>query len=177
MDAKSQGKKQQPSYEELAAQVADLQKQLGESRADATEAQKLAALYRSDKEEVLTGKTVKVTRCIGYEVAGYHDDGRQVLKPKWKEVEEPTYWYTIDMPPVGGTHALLNGREFYHGQTYEVTIDELRTMKEICARLWSHERSIHEDNTEAFRRHYTNKVRQFFPHASPTSASGKKVLN
>ncbi len=169
--------KKQPSYEDLKAEVDRLQAELATSRADATEAQKLAALFQSKEEAVPTGKSVTVTRCKGYEIAGYHDDGRQILRPKWHEVEEPTYWYTIDMPPVGGTDIKLNGREFYHGQTYEVTVDELRTLKEMVHRLWMHERSIHEDNKEVFRKHYDDKIRKFFPRGPVVTASGKKVLN
>lgn len=168
--------KKQPSYEELRAEVERLSKALTTSETEKTEAQKRAAIFTSNEQEVPTGNSVEISRCKGYETVGFHDDGRPILKAQWEKATVPTFWYTIDMPPVGGTDIKLNGKEFYHGKTYEVTPGELRTLKEMCARLWAHEREIHHDNEKEFRGHYTNKVREFFPRGAVT-ASGKKVLN
>lgn len=170
-------KDKKPSYEELKAELDRLQAALTKSEGQLSDAHKAAAIYQSANEAVPTGKSVMVVRCKSYENAGYHDDGRAILRPKWHEVEEPTFWYTIDMPPVGGTDIKLNGKEFYHGQTYEVTTDELRTLMDIVNRLWVHERSIHEDNEKAFRGHFDSKLRKFFPRGPVVSAGGKKVLN
>lgn len=164
-----------PSYEDLKAEVERLQGALAEQTSLASEAQKRAAIFQSAEQEAPTGKTVMTTRVKNYKVSGYHDDGRQILRPEWHEVEEPTFWYTIDMPAVGGVAINLNGKEFYHGQTYEVTVDELRTLKDIVHRLWMHERSIHEDNTEVFRKHYDNRLRKFFPKGEAVTPAGKKV--
>lgn len=169
-------KDKKPSYEELKAEIDRLTSALAASATQVSEAQKRAAIFQSNEEEVPTGNTVEVTRCKGYKGVGFHDDGREILKPEWHKVVEPTYWYTIDMPPVGGTDIKLNGREFYHGQTYEVTVDELRTLKDVCARLWAHERSIHEDNTEIFRKSYNEKLRKFFPRADAVDGKGRKVI-
>ncbi len=169
--------KSQPSYQDLKAEVDRLTAALSASQADATEAQKRASIIQSNEESVPTGKTVMVTRVRGYEESGFHDDGRRILKPKYHEVEEPTFWFTIDMPPVGGTDIKLNGREFYHGSTYEVTLDELRTLMEMVHRLWVHERSIHEDNEKSFRQHFDSRLRKFFPRGDAVNGRGKKVLN
>jgi hypothetical protein len=87
-----------------------------------------------DIQEVATGKTVKVKRAPwirsgkpGYKVVGYKDDGREILKPSSKDVELPTYFYKIDMPPVGGDRPQDERRPFYHGTVYEFDIDTLRT--------------------------------------------------
>jgi hypothetical protein len=57
----------------------------------AAEAQ--GALMQRDIQEVATGKTVKVkramTRTAGYKVVGYKDDGREILKPVWRESSCP----------------------------------------------------------------------------------------
>ncbi len=163
------------SYEQLAAEVERLQAALAKSETEVTEAQKRASIVQSNEESVPTGNTIRVTRVKGYEEAGHHDDGRRILKPLYHEVEEPTYWYTIYMPPVGGTDIKLNGREFYHGSTYEVMVDELRTLKEMVHRLWMHERSIHEDNEKSFRQHYDSKLRKFFARPDAVKGLGKKV--
>lgn len=164
------------SKEDLLKEVERLQQALAEKTEEVSEAKKAAAIFQSSEEEVPTGNSVDVVRCKGYKNAGYHEDGRVILRPDWHTVKEPTYWYTIDMPAVGGTDIKLNGREFYHGQTYEVTVDELRTLKDIVHRLWAHERSLHEDNEKVYRQHYDSKLKRFFPKGAVNGA-GKKVIN
>lgn len=160
--------------EALKKEVERLGKALSTAEADRDDVTRKSAAFRNDTDEVPTGKSVKVTKCKGYKNVGYHDDGRPILRPEWHEVDQPSYYYTIDMPPVGGTDIKLNGREFFHGQTYEVTLDELRTLKDIVHRLWGHERDIHEDNEKVYRQHYSQKFSRFFPKGA-LSATGQRV--
>lgn len=150
------------SYEELVAENDRLLKALSDKTEEVSEAAKRALIISSGAEERPTGKTVEVTKCKNYKIAGYHDDGRPILRPEYHQVMEPTYWYEIDMPPVGGTDIKLNGREFYHGNVYEVTNDELKTLKDIVWRLWAHERSLHEDNEKVFRQHFDSRLKKVF---------------
>lgn len=141
----------------LRAQVADLSEQLSLARTEA-EAKALAvaeaqsAFMQRDIQEIPTGKTVTVQRCRGYKTVGYRDDGRPILKPVWEDVERPTYFYKIDLPPVGGEGLIPNGVPFYHGTVYEVDIDTLRSWKEMVFRLWDHERNIRGSNENFYRR-------------------------
>lgn len=151
----------------LLAEIATLKEQLdlSEQQRSAAEKAALAAaeaqgmLMQRDIQEVLTGKKVKVKRAVGYEVVSYKDDGREIIKPKWKEVLLPTYFYKIDMPPVGGFDLKINEQSFFHGTVYEVDIDTLRTMKEIVARTWEHDRSIHGSDENFYRKEQAPTLR------------------
>lgn len=144
----------------LRAQVADLNAKLEDERAKrgAAEAAALASaeaqsmLMQRDIQEYPTGKTVKVRRASGYSVKGYKEDGREILKPIWAEVELPTYFYKVDLPPCGGTDFKINGQPYYHGATYEFDIDTLRTAKDIVARCWAHDKEIHGTDENFYRR-------------------------
>lgn len=141
----------------LRAQVANLTEQLDIARTEA-EAKALAvaeaqtAFMQRDIQEIPTGKMVTVQRCRGYKTVGYHDDSRPIIKPVWKDVELPTYFYKIDLPPVGGEGLFDNGTPFYHGTVYEVDIDTLRSWKDRVFRLWDHERNIRGSNENFYRR-------------------------
>lgn len=141
----------------LRAQVANLTEELSLARSDA-EAKALAvaeaqtAFMQREIQEIATGKTVTVQRCRGYKTVGYRDDSRPILKPLWEDVELPTYFYKIDLPPVGGEGLIPNGVPFYHGTVYEVDIDTLRSWKEMVFRLWDHERNIRGSNENFYRR-------------------------
>lgn len=141
---------------------------LSEQQRSDAEAAALAAaeaqgmLMQRQIQEVATGKTVKVKRASGYEVVGHKDDGREILKPVWKTVELPTYFYKIDMPAVGGWDLKINGQSLFHGTVYEFDIDTLRSVKEIVYRTWDHERSIHGSDENAYR-----------PQQQPTLTQGR----
>lgn len=64
----------------------------------------------------------------------------------------PLYAYRIDLPASGGEFIRINGQALYHGSTYTFDIDMLRTIKEIVARSWAHEKTIMGDNENAYRK-------------------------
>ena len=113
--------------------------------------QQLASM-QTDVREVATGDTVKVKRLDKFKVVGYKDDGREIREPIWKEVELPTFFYKIDLPPSGGEGVVINGQYYYHGQTYTVDIDLLRDLKDKVARAWGHEQTINGRNENVFRK-------------------------
>lgn len=150
----------------LLAQIADLQEKLGIEQAARSDAEKAALaaaesqgmLMQRDIQEVATGKFVKVKRAIdengnpAYEVKGYKEDGREILKPVFRLVDLPTYFYKIDLPPVGGTGLVTNGVDLYHGTVYELDLDTLRSVKERVHRLWDHDRNVHGSNENFYRK-------------------------
>lgn len=141
----------------LRAQVAELTEELGAARSESEKAALAAAeaqgsLLQRDIHEVPTGKTVEVSRCTGYKCVGYKDDGREILKPTWETVELPTFFYKIDMPPVGGVALFPNGVPFYQGTVYEVDLHTLRSWKEMVYRLWAHDRVVFGSNENFYRR-------------------------
>ena len=60
--------------------------------------------------------------------------------------------YRIDLAPNGGTDIKINGVPFYQGQTYKVTTDTLRVLKDTVARGWVHEQQIHGSNENFYRK-------------------------
>jgi len=60
------------------------------------------------------------------------------------------YW--IDLAPNGGTDIKINGIPYYQGQTYKVTTDTLRVLKDVTARGWVHEQQIHGSNENFYRK-------------------------
>ena len=144
----------------LLAEIDDLKAKLGlaeTARSDA-EAAALATveagaglLMQGRNEEQPTGKKIKVQRLAHYKEVGYKDDGRPILKPVFKTVEIPTFFYRIDMPPCGGSDLKINGVPFYHGAVYELDLDSLRTVKEMVYRTWDHDRQIHGSDESFYR--------------------------
>jgi len=144
----------------LMAQIADLKSQLEVSETKRTDAEKAALaaaesqgmLMQRDIQEVLTGRTVEMRVFSHYKETGsYKDNGDPIVKPVFVKKDIPTYFYKVDMPPVGGMDLKLNGQSFYHGTVYEFDIDTLRTVKEMIYRLWDHDRSIHGSDENAYR--------------------------
>lgn len=68
----------------------------------------------------------------------------------------PHYFYRIDMAPCGGTDIRISGETFFHGEVYKVSVNQLRTLREIVNRTWGHEQQINGSN-ENFYRKATNK--------------------
>lgn len=139
--------------QELLAQIAELQKKLGHAEGERDSAQEQAkALAEASvffgsngAEEQPTGRTITKSVCAN---PGVTKESKQV----WKDVEVPTFYYTIDLPPGAGTELLTNGVPFYHGETYEVDQETLVDLKSRVARTWDHERAIHSDNANAYRK-------------------------
>ena len=140
------------SLEEMQAQIAELQAKLGVSEAKRTEAEEMAHALSSagqfiarTAEEQPTGKTTKVSVCL-------NPTEKNAKHQKFKEIEYPTYYYTIDLPAAAGLFLSTNGVEYYHGETYEFDPIMLAEMKSRVARCWDHEKSIHSDNENAYRK-------------------------
>jgi hypothetical protein len=77
---------------------------------------------------------------------------KDVKKYKYKKVKVPTYYYNIQLPAGAGICLWTNGVEYYHGETYEFDPNTLAEMKSRVARCWEHEKSIHGDNENAYRK-------------------------
>lgn len=136
----------------LIAEIEALRAKLGivEGERDAArvEAQAMAeasVFSGGGAEEQPTGQTRKVSVCLNPWVT-------DEKKHKYKEVEVPLYAYTIELPPGAGTDVTTNGVAYYHGMTYEVDMDTLRDLKSRVARTWDHERAIHSENANAYRK-------------------------
>lgn len=148
------------ALDRLLKEISDLKGQLAISEASRSEAEKAAlaaaeaqgGLLQSEILEVPTGKRVKVDRLASYKVVGHKDNGQEILRPVFKKVELPTFYYKVDMPPVGGLFCSVNGTNFYQGTVYEFDIDTLRTVKEMVFRLWAHDRSIHPNDENFYRK-------------------------
>src|ERR1700682_3706773 len=141
----------QEQIEELQVQIARRSSELAAAKVVNLEASARASFFAGNTEEILSGRTVKVKKCKNPYVKKEDD---QI----WEEVEEPTYLMPIDMPPVGGTDIKRNGIEEYHGQVYEMTLDSVRTVKEIIYRLRAHEASIHGSDEDVFRPRVSKQI-------------------
>ena len=136
---------------DLLAQIAELKAKLAEAEIAKTEAQEMAtsiaaaSSFMGSAEEQPTGNTVTVNVCLN---PGEKDERKQ----KFKDVEFPTFYYTIDIPAGAGTNLMTNGIAYYHGQTYEVDQATLVDLKSRVARCWDHEKSIHSENENAYRK-------------------------
>lgn len=144
----------------MRAQIDDLQHQLKVAQDARTEAEQAALaaaesqgafLMQGENREIPTGKFVEISVCSGYEVKGYKDDGREILKPVFKRQKVPTFFYKINMPPVGGLDMKTNGQALYHGTVYTFDIHTLRDVKEREYRLWDHDRNIHGSDENFYR--------------------------
>ncbi len=145
--------------EKLQSQIADLQGQLASEREARTIAEEAALLQAESQgmmqqreiREIPTGRTRTVQRANGYKVVGHKDSGVPILAPKWQDVELPTFFYKIDLPPVGGLQMRVNGVDLFHGSTQELDIDQLRSVKDMVHRCWAHDASIHGTDENAYR--------------------------
>jgi len=140
------------TIEELQAEIARLSAALSESDSKLSDAEKMAHAMAAASRfmvnysgEQATGKTVTLNVCL-------NPDCRDKTKLKWKEVEYPTYFYAIQLPAGAGISLTTNGVEYYHGETYEFDSITLAEMKSRVARCWDHEKSIHGDNENAYRK-------------------------
>ena len=138
--------------EKLRAEVARLEGVLKAERSANEEASLRAAYVTQDNSERPTGKKVKVPKLKGYKHMGFTDEGKPIRHPEWEEVEVPTFFYKVEMPPVGGVSIGINGNALFNGQVYEFTTDELRVVKDIVHRLKAHEASLNGTNENAYRK-------------------------
>lgn len=144
------------SNHEMKAEIARLTKALSVETtklSNLEESAKLAAAtshyFTSTGEEQPTGRTVTVSVCLNPTV-------RDEKKLKFKDVEMPTFFYRIALPAgatgSNGSCLSTNGVEYHHGQTYEFDESTLAEIKSRVARCWDHEKSIHGDNENAYRK-------------------------
>lgn len=136
----------------LEAEIKALKEQLGEQTKKLTDAEKAshslsggAMLAGNIDEGFPTGKTVTVTKCKNPWV-------KDAKKQEFIEVELPTFMYTINLPAGAGDNLSTNGIMYYHGQTYEFDSEVLAEMKYRVAQCWYHEKSIHGENENAYRK-------------------------
>ena len=143
------------SYKDLQVEIERLQKALDAESTARTSAE-LAALSAAGTpiagggDEQPTGKTVEIEVCLDPWRVGTKE---KPVEHKFKTVKVPTFFYRIDLPVGAGTHLTTNGLAMYHGETYELTPEQLADTKSRVARCWDHEKSIHGDNENAYRRH------------------------
>ena len=146
----------QMSLKELQAEVERLSKLLQASEVKRTDAEEMAHQLAasshylgSHSQEQPTGKTVTRTVCLNPHV-------RDEKKHKYHEVELPTYFINIQLPPgacgTNGSCLSTNGIEYHHGTTHEVDPDTLRELKSRIARCWEHERSIKGENENIYKK-------------------------
>jgi len=173
---------------DLEAEIADLKRQLAESNAKRDEAETFAlqaaeaqGMMQENVQEVPTGKTKGIPKCVGYRAISYKENGQPNLRPIWDtmacpeckgkgevkgaECEDcsgkgkipklesvPTYFYKIMLPPSGGYGLMVNQQWMYHGGVYELDIHQLRSAKEQVFRSWQHEKNVHGDNENFYKR-------------------------
>lgn len=144
------------TFEDLKKQVAELQVSLAAEKEARTQAELVmmemaeassasSGIVQVASDEIPTGKTIKMSICSN----PYERDER---KQKFKQVDVPTFFYNIQLPTGAGTHLMTNGEQFFHGETYEFDEFTLREIKSRVARCWDHEKSIHGNNENAYRK-------------------------
>ena len=134
--------------EKLLAEVASLRAELDTEKTARTAAEQMAhtlAQFSSNGSEQPTGKTMKVKVCA-------NPEERDAKKQVWTEIEFPTFAYRIDLPVGCGISINTNGRAYFHGETYEFTERGLADMKSRVFQCWNHEKMIHGDNVNSYRR-------------------------
>lgn len=144
---------------ELQAQIKDLQGALESESVKRTAAEEHASAMSkasqfvsgATSEEFPTGNTVPVEVCL-------NPWEKNEKKQKFHTVDMPTFKYTIILPAGAGNNLSTNGVEYFHGQTYEFDPIILAEMKSRVARCWDHEKSIHGDNENSYRKPLMQKV-------------------
>lgn len=128
-----------------AAQADDLQARIAQLEAEnallkgefkrAQEAAQNTAIMLSQFQEVHVGQT--------------EPDKEGRVQDLWK--------YTIDLALNGGPGIKINGIWYYHGQTYTLTTDQLRTIKDMVFRTHVHEMNVFGHTKDNFYRQQSNR--------------------
>lgn len=146
---------------ELMAQIEGLREKLAIETKARTEAEKLAlaAVQSADAgsmqaapAERATGKMIEVQKLSHYDTVGHKEDGRPILKPVFKKVKVPTFFYRVDIPPVGGMSLTINGVPLMHNTVYELDQDSLSSVKDMVWKCWKHDLDIHGSDENAYRK-------------------------
>lgn len=136
---------------DLLAEIAALKAKLADETKAKTDAQEMAtsiaaaSSFIGTSEEQASGNMMALNVCLN---PGVKDEKKQ----KWKEVEVPLFYYAINLPVGAGASLTTNGVDYFHGQTYEFDHDTLVDMKSRVARCWEHEKAIHSENENAYRK-------------------------
>lgn len=101
----------------------------------AQEAAQNSALMLSQFQEVYAGKT----------------------EPDKDGNVQDLWTYTIDLALNGGQGLRINGVWYYHGQTYTLTTDQLRTIKDMVFRTHVHEANVFGHANDNFYRQQNNR--------------------
>lgn len=128
----------QASAEDLQARIDALEAENAELKGEfkrATDAARNNALMLSQFKEVYAGETEP------------DKDGN--VQDLWE--------YTIDLALNGGEGIKINGRWYYHNQTYIFTTDQLRTIKDIVYRTHVHEQMVFGHSKDNFYRQQSNR--------------------
>jgi hypothetical protein len=140
------------SIKELQDEILKLQGELKEERSEKDDLEKLvyesgrSSQFLSDtSEEKATGKFITIEKCTNPWV-------KKKSEQIWEEEKVPTFFFTIDLPPGAGSELSTNGLQFYHGETYELSYYTLVDIKSRIARCWDHEKSIHGENENVYRK-------------------------
>lgn len=140
------------TVEELLAEVATLKEQLSDKDKKLSEAEVAFAAVAaagpyagSGEEEVPTGRTVTVRECL-------NPAEREEKKQIFKDIVYPTYYYHINLPAGAGVALMTNGVEYYHGEQCEFDPAQLADIKSRVHQCWVHEKSIHGENENAYRK-------------------------
>ena len=136
----------------LKSQV-DTEREMRTAAEERAESIAAASFAVCTSEEQPTGKTVLVRVCT-------NPTERDTKKQKWTEIEIPTYFYLIQLPAgasgSNGSCLTTNGVEYHNGEVVELDACQLADVKSRVARTWDHEKSIHGENENAYRKP-TNK--------------------
>lgn len=127
--------------EQLQARIRALEAELEKSSAAKELAEEESARLSAQAQTAL------FTTSVVERPAGKSEDGKEL------------WWYRIDLAPCGGTEIKINGFPYYHGQTYKMETDLLRSVKEIVARTWDHENNIMGANENMYRREQNKMLR------------------
>jgi|SRR5882672_511572 len=128
----------------LKSEVERLQSALSSAETHNEEAAKRAMYFRGDDGEEPTGRKVTVRKAM--KPWAKNEDAQD-----WQDVEVPTFYFKVDMPPIGGVQIMINGESMQHGLTYEVTEDTLKVLKSIVYKLREHEANIHGNDENVYR--------------------------
>jgi hypothetical protein len=145
--------------DKMLLEIADLKAKLEASEAARGDAEREAIasaqaqgmLMQGQIQEVPSGKTALVAKFKEWKHRGFKDNGDEIVKPVFEKKRVPTFFYTIDLPPCGGTDMKINGMPLYHGAMVELDIDTLRTVKDMVYRCWKHDADIHGSDENFYR--------------------------
>ena len=112
--------------------------------------------------ELMADKVTLEQNLIERGIQAQHWEDQPVSK-EMKDADGETttvtlYHHKIDLPPSGGVCLRRNGVEYYHGQFYDFSVDELRDVRDQEFRAWAHENSIKGSNENVYRPHTNTRL-------------------